>query len=438
MQKNRFRKSLPKVKQNNKPLLELPLFIKKNKFYSNFVKLRRGVKVKTSNDITNVSRRINLKGKTPILFLLVMFIILGLGIFVLTKYLNIKTTPFNSFNPSEQALLPEAENNILLIGLDDRVDGYQFANLIIIVSLNKESKITRIYGVNPRYSLSESGQRYSLSSYWNKLDSVNDRAGLFTDLISEYIGIRLDAYIAFERSELNSFLSERSDLRMDVGDTKNLNGEKLSTKLLETVTNDDDVMVQTEFVHMLLQQFKNITFAYDIFLNTSDYTETFKTNISRDQFYTFISFANQSKYILNSKGLTLRSLGYKDETSIEDLIIPNYILVDENVADYFTDLNILAEQARVEVYNSTTTAGLASKYKRILQNTGANVIKFGNYPEVELTSKLYVPEGIVEKFPRTINMIKRSLGFDVEIAVEGYRYNYSGDIILILGEDIVN
>ena len=95
----------------------------------------------------------------------------------------------------------------------------------------------------------------------------------------------------------------------------------------------------------------------------------------------------------------------------------------------------LKSHLEIEVFNATKKSGLANKTKRIFQNWGAYVIKSGNYFENIDKNIIYVPNNNAKNFVNNIAEIKRFFRDDIEVVQGEYKYNYSGDLIVVIGKE---
>jgi calcineurin-like phosphoesterase len=112
--------------------------------------------------------------------------------------------------------------------------------------------------------------------------------------------------------------------------------------------------------------------------------------------------------------------------------LPNAILIDEQIAGFFSDVSVAAEQAELEIYNASDQIGLAYKFARQFQNIGINVVKYGNYFESADESIIYLEtEQDIDRYRNTIREIQNTIG-KATILIGAYQYNKSGDIIIVL------
>jgi len=79
--------------------------------------------------------------------------------------------------------------------------------------------------------------------------------------------------------------------------------------------------------------------------------------------------------------------------------------------------------------------GLASSRARWITNSGGRVIYFGNSPESEDITKVYVNKGDFEKYEKTLTEIEKIFNGKIEYSDEEYKYKHLGDIVIIIGEE---
>lgn len=92
------------------------------------------------------------------------------------------------------------------------------------------------------------------------------------------------------------------------------------------------------------------------------------------------------------------------------------------------------ERVRVEVYNASGIAGKASSYARKVANSGCDVVRFDNAPSRAESTKFYVPNP--DDFKRSLEIITALFPGQYEIVNGRPDFMTTGDIVIILGEDI--
>ena len=110
---------------------------------------------------------------------------------------------------------------------------------------------------------------------------------------------------------------------------------------------------------------------------------------------------------------------------------------DESFRKYL--LNILdrdleKEQVKVEVYNGSGISGAAGQMARKIENSGCDVVRYENAPDLSDHTILYVPD--TERFKNSLSVVKEVVGTNVEVINERPEFMTTGDIVIVLGGDI--
>jgi len=98
------------------------------------------------------------------------------------------------------------------------------------------------------------------------------------------------------------------------------------------------------------------------------------------------------------------------------------------------EIELERERVRVEVYNASGITGKASSYARKVANSGCDVVRFDNAPRRVENTKFYVPNP--DDFKRSLEIITELLPGQYEIVHGRPDFMTTGDIVIILGEDI--
>jgi hypothetical protein len=111
---------------------------------------------------------------------------------------------------------------------------------------------------------------------------------------------------------------------------------------------------------------------------------------------------------------------------------------DKALRRYFIniiDREIERERVRVEVYNGSGFTGQAGMYARKILNNGCDVVRFGNTPDILEKTKIYVSDE--KEFSNSLNVVQDVLFGRYEILQERPSFMTTGDIVILLGEDIL-
>lgn len=385
-----------------------------------------------------------------ILVLLLIVVFFGFVFFNLYKYI---TLAINAYSPEEVVNRKQMNSdfkgiNILLVGLDDTQNSFKFVNMLAVFSLDYQTGIPRIYGLNPNYIVNYNGQNITIRTLYNFINEGDEeRITAISEVVEDAYAIRLDRYMAFTYSDLKNLVNSL-DLNLQLDKSYKINetflaegsliqGEDLYNFVTYNEFPDDEAIInQIRFLTRLFESLRDSFSLYRMFLNHENITNNFTTNFSKDEFVRFLMTLDSTELTILSKissqDLTLRDL---TTISLEEGIVFSDMLVDENTSSMFRSIPIVKEQAKVEVFNGTDTAGLANKVKRKLENVGITVIKTGNYPDNKEKTTLYIPKSNPQEFENTISFIKTLYGDQLEIVIGEYKFNYSGDMILVIGNN---
>ncbi|MEP7103494.1 MAG: LytR C-terminal domain-containing protein [Candidatus Dojkabacteria bacterium] len=342
--------------------------------------------------------------------------------------------------------------NIAYIGFESRLNSYKYVKYLNIVSVDSKNSLVKVYGISPNFKLELDGEEVTIESIWNNIqtdDSIPKIDSVITE-IQKYLGLRLDRYVAFDTDNLKNYINDNkiTDVARDTfsidgrlftqGDI--LAGDDLFNYLFDK-TQDRDVITirQINFQKSFLEGIKGPIKNIRNLISFKDFSNIFNTNLTREEYIGFLSNLDASEIVFSNSRFLSDKYGTHQGDPLDKSVDPDFNLMDENISAYYRDIDIMKEQAAIEVYNATDQPGLAGNRRRFFQNLGANVVKFGNYPLSDVqTTLLYVPSKNVDLYKNNIIMIQKILRGNVKITFEDYKYNYSGDLILVMGKDSVD
>jgi hypothetical protein len=259
------------------------------------------------------------------------------------------------------------------------------------------------------------------------------------DSLESLTSLRIDRYVAIEEDAFKDYIQNSKIRSRVVGEYRNYKKDDVigGQDLIDYLYNQEEYEVE-RFVKLIdfnLERNTNYVSYLRFFFESSDLDDVFQTDFSKGELFDFFFALLEGEYPAITSQLD-ESQGYIYADGLEEGIISNELLVDEVIAAIFVDLEILTEQARIEVFNAAGVNGLASKVKRNLENQGANIVKYGNYNQNLEDSIVYVLNKDIDAFDKTLKAIRRLIGTkNLEIQTDGYEGNYTGDIVLILGKD---
>jgi anionic cell wall polymer biosynthesis LytR-Cps2A-Psr (LCP) family protein len=430
----------------------LPLNITRSSFYNSIKKFIRDFRSGRSRPSINLRRntfgRDFFKGKTVLIILSVLLIfIVG---FHIHRYLQIEVAPYvdvEGIEHSPQIISDARDINVVFIGFDDTKNNYRFINMLAIVNLDYQTGELKLYSYNPNYLVNLGSAKFPLRSVFNLLTSKDEEKMIdLLAIIEKISAIRIDRYVAFNYSDLNTLIEKTgvtviADKNYSIEGNSYAQDEAIGGSRLydfiakEAILTDDSLKRQNMFLKELLESLRDTYKLYRYFLDGKEFSDILRTDFTKDQFIRFVAnLASSNAFIKTgfaSQQLTLEDL---TKSNLEEGIPASDILLDEDISKVFSSIAIIKEQAQIEIFNATNVSGVAYNLKRKFENIGITVIKTGNYTEKVEENRLYIPSKTPDNFINTIKAVRAILRDDVRIIFGDYKYNYSGDMILVIGK----
>lgn len=444
---NKFIVKKNKSKLNSKSVIKLPIALesllnkfKRNKFSS----------LKFSTLFSFAKSLLGKRKKLITYFFVIIIISILIAIFAFLR-LKSNQIQIQSFVESEEKLANLYNNktqNILFVNFKEGSDSNKFAEYISILSFDKTNNNLKILAVEPSLSIYYKNKAYTLKTLYNNInENIETKTSIFKNSIAGLLGVRIDGYFFTENEAYSNFIKTKN---LGLTLNENYKVDNKFYKIGEFIQGEDLLkylhIIESEeiiesslyrnnlFVTNMLQSNRNILFTISSFFQADLFTNTFKTNLDKDsalRFYNDIFF--QSNLPIQSQYIQIKD-GYFIDTFAGKGLYVNQIDIDNKVQEVFRDLDIVREQAKIEVLNASKVSGLATINKKIIQNSGGNVVNSGNYSTIEENTTLYLIDSNIKDYANTISLIQ-SLYPNVVIKDSGYKYNKLGNIILIIGEN---
>ncbi len=246
--------------------------------------------------------------------------------------------------------------------------------------------------------------------------------------LSSLSGISIDSYIWLDERAVSSFSSYFGDIF-----------EYSQAEYKDNYTNSTDIVSSAYILNSFLEKahISKIVWGHNRWeqISTGVYTNLSPTEL--------LLKLRKHNLLINGKGNIMFSLAKSNFTtpvttsSGAQVSIVNYGEVDKEFNTYLSIVRgreIEREQARVEVYNGSGISGLASRYARKIQNSGITVVRYENAPDSEQITKIYIPKS--DKYPNSLALVKKLLVVEGDIIEDRPSFITTGDIVIILGEDI--
>jgi hypothetical protein len=401
----------------------IPAALQKSFIGQQFIKIQRKVRGKKNfrvnkNEKSTSGFILGLKQLLPglprwIVPIVLVFIIITTFFVHVIQYNNIEVVPFDNADTENREQV-SGSIHTALYGIK-KLDGYIYVDYVAVI---KQDDRIRIINTSPLFSLS--GEKHSLRTALNfepkegqtKIESLNNS-------LSSVLGIRIDRYVLFDSGKIGEVIGSWED--------SSLSESVYSDNLEDVRYVVDQSDASSEFFS------KNFTWfsKYKLFWNLDEHESVIYTDMGKGELFNFFTTFDNRKNVV-SRVVNIDH-GVVDSTSAQSLsVLPNAILIDEQIAGFFSDVSVAAEQAELEIYNASDQRGLAYKFARQFQNIGINVVKYGNYFESADESIIYLEtEHDFDRYRNTIREIQNTIG-KATILIGAYQYNKSGDIIIVL------
>lgn len=193
--------------------------------------------------------------------------------------------------------------------------------------------------------------------------------------------------------------------------------------------------------NLQLNQFIHNISLFELFRNINVYSnKDNKLYSNKSAFELFIIFSE-----LNNAKTEVKDVDLGGNWALINEILPNgktintfnYSLVDQELTkniEVFKPIDISKEQVKFEVYNGSGVSKAALRYSRMVQNLGAKVVRTGNAPDNYPKTQIYVSNK--ENYKNSLELLEKIFIGDIEIIEGRPNFMTTGDIIIILGEDI--
>ena len=98
------------------------------------------------------------------------------------------------------------------------------------------------------------------------------------------------------------------------------------------------------------------------------------------------------------------------------------------------DRNLENERVRVEVYNGSGLTGVAYSFGRKITNSGCDVVRYENAPNMYTKTTLFIPD--MESFKNAYEIVSNVIPVEFNVVEGRPDFMTTGDIVVILGENI--
>jgi hypothetical protein len=247
--------------------------------------------------------------------------------------------------------------------------------------------------------------------------------------ISEILGFKVDSYV-WITTEAYEVLSE---VYGDMNEVKE--------KYKEAYEVEQDITLSESFfkLHSLSNKVTGLKTLFN-FRKVKNLDETIYSDMSFVNTLRMIERFENVVNTTNTNSLDMGSAKYSIEEfsdrggQIRSINISEY---DKVLREYMFDMldkEVEKERVRVEVYNGSKGCGRAGAYARKILNNGCDVVRFGNAPESIEKTQVYISDE--NAFENSLEIVSEVLMGRFEIVYERPSFMTTGDIVVLIGEDI--
>ncbi len=400
-------------------------------------------------------RKYNFKNSIVIslLILLLLLLVFWIG-FCIYKVINLKLNLAykDSISQDREDWTAEDKINLLLVGMDSREDSYGYIDALAILMLDPRDHSVGIFNINSNVSvfLAEQDKYVKIKSLYNEgIFSGNSvPISLVIQGVEDLTSIRIDRYIMLNEDETVNIVDSLGGVYINNSQEiidKDISGGNGSFNLksgsFRLTGNDflnylrvDDDGVDNKLMRQVdgLEGFLKRVSSYMLFIKfpyiIDEISDEVYTDLTKKELFYFAYEVMRLSDIRSS---------YMKESSlnkVDGILLVVEDELDKDIQTVFIDNSVGKEQARVEIFNSTSIKGLAAYRARWLRNIGVDVIRVGDSAEVFEKTTIYTREK--GKYDNTINAVVESFPEEFEI-YEGEMPGWvcTGDIIIVLGNN---
>ena len=396
------------------------------------VKRKQGKRKGNRKKASNVN-----KGQLRVSILVLLFLLSIIGYVVYTAILITgieKNDPLEENGSSAYLLSSTSSDDLdktLWIFEEGEGDDKKITEAFLVASNREKNFLLNIYIPGwIRFSLAEEefGNALTVSNFRYAGEFLNEGRGIEYAIwqFEQMLGTKIDSYIWIGKRE-QSLYSEVFGYYKDPKGTYGYDFSKedfaQNTLLL------DSFVSEYSFLGIILHPQKVSGIGDGIISNRSFADILGKIISTRKELRRsekYIIDLGNTKYI-DEKLSNAGGLSYYLNSSKYDGVLREYFL---NILDR----ELEKERVRVEVYNGSGISGAASQMARRIENSGCDIVRYENAPDLLEHTVLYIPDE--ERFKNSVAIVKEVVGTNVEVLNSRPQFMTTGDIVVVLGRDI--
>ena len=371
-----------------------------------------------------------------ILLSLPLILLVGFVLYYIFTVTNVNTIDKTILNGSQRYLLSQSngESKRTVIVFEEGLENERRISEVYLFLNNKEKgKSLLVYIPSWLYftGLEENfGNAIPISSFRYAGDTLQEDRGVEYAVwqISQILGITFNDYI-YISSEANITLDSAFGEDMGSKDRYREMFKKGNASLSEGFFKLQDISSKLSFVKSLfkvndIRNFNNNIYSDLSFIEVVNMIKGIEKVLQTSESYA-IDLGNpeySEEELANSGGIRRYLLSRKFDSSYRELIS---LLIDKELEK---------ERVRVEVYNGSGVAGAAQQFGRKIENSGCDVVRYENAPKTIEKTIMYIPKP--DDFKKSFKIVSEIFSDNFELVEGRPDFMTTGDIVIILGEDI--
>lgn len=388
---------------------------------------------KSAKKISAFRINLNIK-KIGVIFLALCSI--GYLVYVYISFMNIKSiNPLKDDNTQQYLLTkyPNTFKKTLIVFESKYGDNQDKIEKVYMYAENKEKDLSVLVYI-PNWILytgleSDFGSAVAVSGFKYAGEFIQPGKGVEFAIwqIEEFLGMKIDDYIWFDSESFNLLQENLGEVSSDTVYAQYYqNGMEIS----------EDVFFFNGFVSRL--NWFNLMFSAGKFKDREAVVYSSLNSLP----HVVLEMKNIHNSILRLKPFVvdLSLSKYIDSRENDGGGMQNFIKLSEYDSVWrahtprMIDRDLEKERVRVEVYNASGISGIASSFARKISNSGCEVVRFDNAPSIENVTLFYIPNQ--DDFKKSVEIVTDLFPGQYEIVNSRPSFMTTGDIVVILGEDI--
>ena len=275
------------------------------------------------------------------------------------------------------------------------------------------------------------GNSLAVSSFRYAGDFLQEGRGVEYAIwqIGQMLGIKVDNYIWFTPDAVKNYTNLYGDIS-GVEDRvkeyyKVVEGDSLNDPFFKLSTMSSQYSVLKNMVGITkLVDFGNTVHSNLSFTGYLDFFSKLNKTVADTESYGIdLSFYRYSKEDLSSSGGQIRYMNTDEFDDVYRSLIAKII-----------DRALEKERVRVEIYNGSGVPGAAKQFGRKIENAGCDVVRYENAPKTIDRTVLYISNE--KNFSNSLKIVSEILSGSYELVVGRPEFMTTGDIVVVLGQDI--